>query len=505
MSPVSTNPRIDLHPSSNPPSALQSREYDLIVIGGGPAGEMTAMRTTHGGLTVLLIESELVGGECPYWACVPSKALLRPAEVLDAAAAVGGAREVVSGTMPDLEGVWKRRNFFAKNWKDDANLTLMKDHGVDVVRGFGRVLGVKTVSVQEYGAIERECRSVFHASCAVAVCTGSEPTIPDDIPGLVEAKPWTPREAVSASSVPDHLIIVGAGPVGCELATAYAGFGGKVSLISAGQEVMSKFEPEAGKRVREGLKRKGVHIRTGTKITRVQRSGQKEVEVELSDGEMMVGSEILVAAGRRPKTTDIGLDTIGLEDGSILEVDDTLCVQAVPGEWLYAVGDTNGQACLTHMGKYEGKIAGDTIVTRSKRPLTNESDTAHFGQYSATAHRPAFVPQVTFTDPQVATVGLTLAQARKTYEKAKEIAVKMTGSGTFLHAEGYDGWAQWVIDEESGRLLGATFVGRDVADLLHASTVAIVGEMTVERLYHAVPSFPTMSEVYVSLLDACGL
>jgi pyruvate/2-oxoglutarate dehydrogenase complex dihydrolipoamide dehydrogenase (E3) component len=337
------------------------------------------------------------------------------------------------------------------------------------------------------------------------VSTGSDPVVPEEIVGLREARPWTPREAVSASSVPEHLVVVGAGPVGCELATAFAGLGGKVTLIVGGGEVLGRFEPEAGRRVREGLRKKGVDVRVRAKVVRVERKGEGRVEVELAGGETVVGSEILVAVGRKPRTTDIGLNTIGLQDGSVLHADDTLCINSVPGEWLYAVGDTNGQAPLTHMGKYSGKVAGDTIAARARGALTKEVTTTAFSSHSATAQHAAYTPQVTFTDPQVASVGLTLAQALKNGKRAKEVAVKMAGPGTFLHAEGYDGWAQWVLDENSHTLLGATFVGRDAADLLHASTVAIVGGVTIERLWHAVPSFPTMSEVYISLLDACGL
>jgi pyruvate/2-oxoglutarate dehydrogenase complex dihydrolipoamide dehydrogenase (E3) component len=461
---------------SSPLPAPSTNVYDLIVIGAGPAGEKTAIRATRGGLTALIIECELVGGECPYWACVPSKAILRPLDALEAASVVGGAREVVSEgehiKKPVLDGVWKRRDFFSKNWTDDANLKLMADHKVDVVRGFGRIAGVKKVSVQAWGSEERV---EYEARHAVAVSTGSEPIFPDEIHGLQEAKPWTPREAVSTSSVPEHLIIVGAGPVGSELATAFVGLGGKVTLITGGGEVLGRFEPEAGRKVREALVKKGVDVRLGTRVVKVDRQGEGKVEVQLSGGEIVSGSEILIAAGRKPRTTDIGLETIGLKDGSVLHVDDTLCVHSVSGEWLYAVGDTNAQAPLTHMGTYSAKVAGDTIAARAKGTLTKQATATAFSPHSATAQQSAYTPQVTFTDPQVASVGLTLAQALKEGKKAREVATKMAGPGTFLHAESYDGWAQWVVDEESSKLLGATFVGGDTADLLHASTVAIVG------------------------------
>lgn len=205
------------------------------------------------------------------------------------------------------------------------------------------------------------------------------------------------------------------------------------------------------------------------------------------------------------RTKRLNLGSLGLRgDGSALAVDDTTCVAGVKDGWLYAVGDMNGIAPLTHIGKYQGKISGDTIVAKASSAMEEEASSAPFSKFSCNASRFA-VPHVTFTDPQVASTGSTLKDAESAGLRPREVTVNMAGPGTFSHAEDYDGWAQWVVEVNSGRLLGANFAGRDVADLLHASTTAIVGRMTVEQLWHAIPSFPTMSETYTSLLEACGL
>lgn len=459
----------------------------------------------------LLVESELVGGECPYWACVPSKALLRPAETLEAARAVGGAREIAMEGLQHLaakygaekksvinrEGAWTRRDFFTKNWDDTVAIGVMKRAGVDVCRGFGRIVGIKQVGVKPWGGEEIE----FEAEHAVVVSTGSEPVIPD-IPGLPEAKPWTPREAVSASCVPEHLVVVGAGPVGTELATAYRQLGSKVTLVAGNTRILPKFEPEASKRILASLEKSGVEVVLGTQVTGVKREGENVI-ASLSTGIDIQGTEILIATGRKARTTGMNLESLGLTGGTALATDDTMLVTGMKQSWLYAIGDPNGIAPLTHMSKYQGKIGGDSIVARAKDAMEGKPSSQPFSMLSSGASQGA-IPQVTFSDPQIASVGMTLKAAKEAGLEVREAAVKMAGPGTFLHAEGYDGWAQWVVKDD-GRLLGATFVGRDVTELLHASTVAIVGKMTVEQLWHAIPAFPTMSETYVSLLEACGL
>jgi pyruvate/2-oxoglutarate dehydrogenase complex dihydrolipoamide dehydrogenase (E3) component len=400
----------------------------------------------------------------------------------------------------DREGTWKRRDFFAKNWDDSAAIGLMEGVGVDVVRGFGRLSGDRRVGVKPFGDGEEVELQARHA---VVVATGSEPLMPD-IRGLGEVGAWTPREAVSAAHVPSSLIVVGAGPVGAELATAYAQLGSEVTLVAEAERVLGRAEPEASRRVLRGLETVGVKVVLGVQVKGVKREGGMVV-ASLSNGADVKGSEVLIATGRKMRTKGMNLESLGLRgDGSALAVDDTMCVTGVKDGWLYAVGDTNGIAPLTHTGKYQGKISGDSIAARAKGIMEKKPSAAPFSKLSCNASRLA-VPQVTFTDPQVASTGLTLKAAKSAGLHVREVAVKMVGPGTFLHAEGYDGWAQWVVEEETGRLVGATFVGRDVADLLHASTTAIVGGMTVEQLWHAIPSFPTMSETYTSLLEACGL
>lgn len=253
----------------------------------------------------------------------------------------------------------------------------------------------------------------------------------------------------------------------------------------------------------KGLEMKGVKVILAAQVQSVKREGGVVVAA-LSSGAEVQGSEILIAAGRKLRTKGLSLQSLGLlGDGSPLAVDDTMRVTGVQDGWLYAVGDTNGIAPLTHIGKYQGKISGDVIVARANGAMEEKAKSGRFSNLSSKASRLA-VPQVTFTDPQVASTGLTLKAAQGAGLHVREVAVKMAGPGTFLHSEGYDGWAQWVV-EDGGRLVGATFVGRDVADLLHASTTAIVGGMTVEQLWHTIPAFPTMSETYTSLLEACGL
>ena len=476
----------------------------MIVIGGGPAGETCAATVVKGGLSALLVESELVGGECPYWACVPSKALLRPSETISSVKAVGGARErwqilqakYGGGKVEvDMEGVWARRDRFTKGWNDGVPIKMMVDAGVDVVHGFGSVSGVKKVSVKDWHSGETV---ELEAKVAVVIATGSAPVIPN-IQGLKDSKYWTPREAVSAREVPGSLIVLGAGAVGTELATAYNQFGSKVTIVAS--KILSRNVPEASKRVHESLIDSGVDVVTNKKVVKVERAGSTIVAT-FGDGSPLEANELLIAAGRNARTHGVGLEKVGVDsEGAWVRVDDSLCAKQVSDGWLYAIGDTNGLSPFTHMGKYQAGIAGAAIVAKSKGKFEDGSKTP-FGDLSIAPSNPA-IPQVIFSDPQVAFVGVDLKQAKAKGFDADARSVTMQGAGTFLHSEGYKGWAEWVFDKNDGRLLGATFVGRDVANLLHASTVAIVGGMTIQQLVHAVPSFPTISEVYTSLVEAC--
>lgn len=476
-------------------SAAPLDEYDLVVIGAGAVGENVADRAAQGGLSVLIVESELVGGECSYWACMPSKALLRSIAAVRAAQAVGGAREAVTGDV-DAAAVLARRDAVVSHWDDSGQVRWLESAGIALARGRGRLAGAKRVLVTGPDGAER----VVTARHAVAICTGSDAAMPD-IPGLAEAMPWTAREATSAERIPERLAIVGGGVVGSELATAYAALGSTVTLISRGR-LLSGTEPFAGDAVAERLRADGVTVLTGASPTRVRRNGERgAVTLDLEgDGaaghERVEADELLIATGRRPRTDDLGLDSVGLEPGSWLGVDDSMRVAGL--DWLYAVGDVNHRALLTHQGKYQARVAGDVIAARA---TGGDVDEAAWGAHVATADHAA-VPQVTFTAPEVASVGLTAAEAEKRGIASRVVDYELGRvAGASLHADGYAGRARLIIDDARDVVVGFTVVGNDVAELVHAATIAIVGEVTIGRLQHAVPSYPTMSEIWLRLLE----
>jgi dihydrolipoamide dehydrogenase len=333
------------------------------------------------------------------------------------------------------------------------------------------------------------------------------------VPGIDEARPWTSREATSASRVPGRLVIVGGGVVGVEMATAWQGLGSEVTLAVRGDRVLARMEPFVGDAVAEGLVAAGVRLRTGESVTAVRRQDQdgpvtvrlgsaEEDGAEEDGGEELECDEVLFAAGRAPRTQDIGLETVGLEPGDWLAVDDGCLVEGVEGEWLYAAGDVNHRALLTHQGKYQGRLVGDAIVARAHgRPVSD----GRWGRHAATADHAA-VPQVIFTDPEVASVGLTERQAREQGREVKVVDYDLGGiAGAALHADGYQGAARMVVDTGRGHLVGATFVGPGVGEMLHAATIAVVGEVPMDRLWHAVPAFPTISEVWLRFLEEYGL
>ncbi|WP_144875723.1 NAD(P)/FAD-dependent oxidoreductase [Microbacterium sp. 1.5R] len=472
-------------------TAENTDEYDLIVLGAGPVGENVADRAVQGGLTAIIVESELVGGECSYWACMPSKALLRPAQALRAAKKVGGAAEAVTGEL-DVRAVFDRRDSFTSNWSDDGQVKWLDSAGIALARGHGRLTGEREVTVTDAEGGTR----VLRARHAVAISTGTDATVPP-IPGLREAEPWTSREATSAEELPESLAVIGGGVVAVEMATVYASLGTKVTVI-ARSGLLGTFEPFAGERVAAGLAELGVDVRTDTGTTGVTR-GEDGVVIDLSDGSTVTTAEVLVATGRTPRSGDIGLEVAGLEPGRYIEVDDT---QRVPGsDWLYAVGDVNGRVLLTHQGKYQARAAGDVIAARAKGDAV---DDAPWGRHVATADHAA-APQVTFSYPEVASVGLTEAEARKAGQEVAVVDYDLGGiAGASVYEDGFEGQARLVIDSEREVVLGATFVGPEVAELLQAATVAVVGEVPISRLWHAVPAYPTISEIWLRLLEEYG-
>ncbi|OCG74240.1 dihydrolipoyl dehydrogenase family protein [Microbacterium sediminis] len=466
---------------------MDTREVDVVVIGAGPVGENVADRTAKGGLQTVIVEAELVGGECSYWACMPSKALLRPGAALRAAQAVRG----VTGGALDPHAILARRDEFAAHWHDDGQVEWLASAGIELVRGHGRIVGDREVRV---AAADGEV--ALRARHAVVVATGSTPRIPET-PGLRESRPWTSREATSAQRVPERLAVIGGGVVAVEAATFFRDLGSEVTVLARGA-LLHGLEPFAGEAVRDGLRERGVDVREGASAEAVVRD--VDVRLTLAGGEVVHADEVLVATGRAPRTSGIGLDAVGREPGRAIEVDDTLRSPAVP--WLYAAGDANGRALLTHQGKYQARAAGDAIVARVRGEAL---DDGRWGRHAASADHDA-VPQVVFTDPEVAAVGITAAQAEERGLRHRVIDYDLAHvAGAGLLADGFAGRVRAIVDEERRVIVGLTLVGPGVGEMLHAGTIAVVGEVPLERLWHAVPSYPTVSEFWLRLLEAYGL
>ena len=452
---------------------MAERSFDVVVIGAGPAGEVAAGRLGEAGIEVAVVEQHLVGGECSYYACMPSKALLRPAELLAEVRRVPGVR--ADGL--DAAAVLARRDEVIHELDDASQVPWLEERGVTLVRGRGRLDGERRVRVGD---------DVLVARTAVVVATGSGPVLPP-IAGLEEARPWSNREATTAKAVPESLVILGGGVVGVELAQAWASLGSRVVLLEGAPRVIVREEPFASAEVEAALVAAGVEVRTGSRAIGVSRDGEG-VAVELEAGGSARGAELLVAVGRKPATEELGLETIGLEPGKPVEVGSNL--RSPRHDWLFAIGDANGRALLTHMGKYQGRLAADAILGRN---VTLHSDGA-------------LSPRVIFTDPQVAAVGHTVGSAESAGMVVRAVDVQTGGSagGSFV-GRNTPGTSRLVLDDVRGVIAGATFVGFEVAEMLHAATIAVVGEVPLDRLVHAVPAFPTRNEVWLQLLEAAGL
>ncbi|KAG4424414.1 hypothetical protein IFR04_002470 [Cadophora malorum] len=504
-----TTRNINVHPTHYHPSALAKTTFDIIILGGGPVANFVEERLAKAGLDVLVVQHELYGGECHFFGCVPSKALLRPIEAFEAAKAIDGAREAVGSATIDAAAVFKRRDKIVDLWDDSNWISISNGQsGATLIRGFGRIAGTKTVSVQPHGETQRYNLT---ANIAVVVATGSTHFVPP-IPGiesLVEGiQLWNNRDAVSANTIPKHLIILGAGAVGSEMATFYAAIGSKVTLISSTSEILPKVEPEAAKIVRNALEANGVSVKLSSHVTKVQKHSNSSLSVNLSDGQVITGSVLLNVTGRRPRTFDLGLESIGLVgEGQPLEIDASFAVPALRNaeSWLYAVGDVNGLAPTTHMGRYQARIASNTILSSlaGMNPPFNITTPIGVSVTKAKDTRSTF-PQVIFTEPNIGTAGHTLASAQAAGLRVRAVDSDFNIPGAWLYGDGQPGWARWVIEEGTEKLVGATFVAVEGSEFANAAQVAILQGMTLGEMVHVVPAFPSRGEIWTYLLDAAG-
>jgi pyruvate/2-oxoglutarate dehydrogenase complex dihydrolipoamide dehydrogenase (E3) component len=501
-------PQASIESASNSGGGADS-VVDVIIIGAGPVGENVADRVVYGGLTAAIVERELVGGECSYWACMPTKALLRDAAALRAARALPAAGQAATGAL-DPSAVLARRDRFAADWNDSGQVDWLNSAGITLLRGHGRITGPRTVTVTDDNG--DGMTTTLRARHAVVIATGSSAHLPP-IKGLADVEPWTNREAAAAQKIPDRLAIIGGGVVGSEMATAYSALGSQVSLISQ-TVLLPAVEPFAGEQVTEALRTAGVTLHLNVDAVEARRNESGIVEIDLSDGSTVAADEVLVATGRTANTADIGLDRLGLDPGSWLTVDDALAVLDRSGKpvgddtdvdpgigWLFAAGDVNQRAPLTHHGKYQARALGDAIAARANG---NEPGLEPWGRHAVTADERART-QVIFTDPEVATVGFTAQDAEATGKNVRVVDYDLGAiAGAALHADAYHGQARIIIDADRNTVIGFTAVGPDVAELLHAATIAIAGEVPLDRLWHAVPAYPTISEIWLRLLETYG-
>ena len=457
------------------------RSFDVVVVGGAPAGEEAAGRLADRAMDVALVEDRLIGGECAHWACLPSKALLRPYEALAEARRIAGVREALDGPLA-VGSVLRRRDEIigvdeATGAPGDADLmTWVSDHRITLIRGRGRLAGLRRVTV---GDEDIEARR------AVILAGGSKPLLPP-IEGLGRIDGlWTNREATTADHVPRSMVIIGGGPVGVEMAQAFQTLGCQVTVIEGASRLLPREEEYACVQVTAALAKYGVEICTGQVAEKCAQNGDT-ITVTTADGTTADGEVLLVALGRTPPTDDLGLETVGLTPGGFLDVDAHMRVPGVP--WLYAIGDINGRALFTHMGKYQARLAADRIM----------------GHEHAIAHGAdaALAPHVTFTDPQVARVGHTTESATAAGIEHDVYDTETSGSlGGLFYGPGAVGTARFLVDRSRRVLIGCTITGSEVVDFLHAATIAVAAEVPLERLRHAVPPFPTRSELWLSLLE----
>ncbi|HLJ02778.1 MAG TPA: NAD(P)/FAD-dependent oxidoreductase [Solirubrobacteraceae bacterium] len=452
---------------------MSEHAFDVIVVGAGPAGEVAAGHLAERGKRVALVERHLVGGECSFYACMPSKALLRPAEVLEEAARVPGAAQAITGRL-DVQATLDRRDEVIHNLSDESQLPWLKERSIALFRERARLEGERRVRVGQ---------DVLEARDAVVLAVGSGALMPP-IPGLAEAGAWSNREITTAREAPESLVVLGGGVVGVEMAQAWASLGTRVSIVEGLERLIAREEPPASAELADALRNDGIEIRTGQKATAVTHD-ESGISVTLEDDSRLTGRRLLVAIGRKPHTADLGLETLGIDPAGYIEVDDHM---RVPGhDWLYAVGDVNGRSLLTHSGKYQARVATENILGGA---LTARGDRGD-------------APRVIFTRPQIAAVGQTLAAARESGRHVHAVDVQTSANaGASFHGRNAAGTSRFVVDTERQVLVGVTFVGPEVAEFLHAATIAVSAQVPLSALAHAVAPFPTRSEVWLKFLEA---